>query len=62
MIGLQVENITNLQNVYNEIKISLAECKITKSYLYIFTKYVPYVKLTRFIKDVLERNKSKLIR
>lgn len=51
-----------MQKVYDGIKISLSECKKTKSYLYIYTKAVSYIKLTRFVEDVLYRYKSKIIR
>uniref|UniRef100_A0A2S2P8N0 Fatty acid synthase n=1 Tax=Schizaphis graminum TaxID=13262 RepID=A0A2S2P8N0_SCHGA len=62
IISLKLESITDIQNVYEKIKHSLAECKKTKSYLYIFTKDLSYVKLTRFMEEVLHRNKSNKIR
>lgn len=62
IISLELESITDLQNVFEKIKHSLAECKKSKSYLYIFTKVISYVKLTRFMEEVLHRNKSNKIR
>lgn len=62
IIGVKLENISDLQNFFENVKNSLVECKKTKSYLYIFTKVVPYVKLTRFMEELLLKNKSNKIR
>lgn len=62
MIGVKLEYITDIQNFYENVKNSLVECKKTESYLYIFTKVVPYVKLTRFMEELLHANKSNKIR
>lgn len=62
MIRLLVDNIINHQKLNDDIKILLEECKRTKSYLYIFTKRVPYEKLTKFIENIFSKNMSKLIR
>jgi len=61
-MSVKLEYITDLQIFYEIVKNSLAKCKKTKHYLYIFTKVVPYVKLTRFMEEVLLANKSNKIR
>lgn len=57
-----MENIKDIQKVYDDIQMALSECKKTKSYLYIFTKAVSYVKLSRFVEEILQKIKSKNIR
>ncbi|VVC29213.1 Acyl transferase/acyl hydrolase/lysophospholipase,Ketoacyl-synthetase, C- [Cinara cedri] len=62
IINLQVDNFINFQNIHNEINILLTECKKSKSYLYICSKVIPFVKLTSFVEEILIKNSSKLIK
>lgn len=57
-----MDNISDLQSIFNDIKVALSECKKTNKYLYIFTKVIPYEYLIRFVEGVLHKNKSKIIR
>lgn len=62
IVSLKIENATDAQNVNDDVKTALAECKKTKSHLYVFTRIVPYVKLTKFVEELLQRNNSKSVR